>query len=890
MQHHQPTTRPDGRRRGPLRRVAAFVTATIGAAAALAILPVAPAQAAVYCGLNELDQNVFQANDGLWSNPLNWSRLHLPTSGEAVCVPGGIVARVSSASSYLLGAQDGYVTTLRVEGTVRIEGGNTVSLASAIYGGSNLINGGVIQVLGGSTFDMNADQNGAPAFQNVVGGSLIQVSSGSTILLRRPFLNTGTINLTGGGQMVLDSAASAYSTGGSGGTIIGGQLRLTGGTVTYDGSGTLSVLATAGSIRGTLNASQSLDVACSTFSGGIDLSQGLTSNGTIRFLAPLAGNCEMDYTLPAGKTFTNNGSLTFGTAGTGGGNSVRFSSNFYNRDGLIVNGPTGTITVNDYWSALEQVNNQGTITIASGGFMQQPYNPLVNTGTFVNGDRCDLKELNSSGGTVELKASCGVRTKATFTSTSTLRPHSSSAALAKLVVGQSSPIGGTVDVITDGTPPALGTTRDLITGPVSGTFASVTSQSGAVGYSAVYTPGAVQLTTGQGTGSGTGQYVPVVPARLLETRSDVGLSTVDGLALAGGVVPAGGVVELQVAGRPGIPADAAAVVLNVAVTGTQGAGFVTVFPCGSDRPNAANLNYSAGQTVPNLVIAKIGAGGKVCLFTLAATHLIADVNGYFPAGSSYAPLVPARLLETRSDVGLSTVDGLALAGGVVPAGGVVELQVAGRPGIPADAAAVVLNVAVTGTQGAGFVTVFPCGSDRPNAANLNYSAGETVPNLVIAKIGTGGKVCLFTLAATHLIADVNGYFPAGSSYAPLVPARLLETRSDVGLSTVDGLALAGGVVPAGGVVELQVAGRPGIPADAAAVVLNVAVTGTQGAGFVTVFPCGSDRPNAANLNYSAGQTVPNLVIAKIGTGGKVCLFTLAATHLIADVNGYFPGG
>ena len=161
---------------------------------------------------------------------------------------------------------------------------------------------------------------------------------------------------------------------------------------------------------------------------------------------------------------------------------------------------------------------------------------------------------------------------------------------------------------------------------------------------------------------------------------------------------------------------------------------------------------------------------------------------------------------------------------------------------------------------------------------------------MIAKIGTGGKVCLFTLAATHLIEDVNGYFPAGAAYVPLVPARLLETRSDVGLSTVDGLALAGGLVPAGGVVELQVAGRPGIPADASAVVLNVAVTGTQGAGFVTVFPCGSDRPNAANLNYSAGQTVPNLVIAKIGTGGKVCLFTLAATHLIADVNGYFPGG
>jgi hypothetical protein len=33
-----------------------------------------------------------------------------------------------------------------------------------------------------------------------------------------------------------------------------------------------------------------------------------------------------------------------------------------------------------------------------------------------------------------------------------------------------------------------------------------------------------------------------------------------------------------------------------------------------------------------------------------------------------------------------------------------------------------------------------------------------VPNLVIAKVGSGGKVCLYTTTPTHLIADLNGYF------------------------------------------------------------------------------------------------------------------------------------
>ncbi|MGK0276281.1 MAG: hypothetical protein ACI9N0_002670, partial [Ilumatobacter sp.] len=176
----------------------------------------------------------------------------------------------------------------------------------------------------------------------------------------------------------------------------------------------------------------------------------------------------------------------------------------------------------------------------------------------------------------------------------------------------------------------------------------------------------------------------------------------------------------------------------------------------------------AGQTIPNLVIAKIPASGKVCLYTLAGTHMTADVNGYFPASSSYIPLTPARFLETRINaVGtptaerVTTFDGQAEGVGLRTAGSELELQITGRYNIPSDAKAVVLNVAVTGTTGPGYVTVWPCGEAQPAASNLNYStAGQTIPNLVIAKIPASGKVCLYTLAGTHMTADVNGYFPA----------------------------------------------------------------------------------------------------------------------------------
>ncbi len=329
-------------------------------------------------------------------------------------------------------------------------------------------------------------------------------------------------------------------------------------------------------------------------------------------------------------------------------------------------------------------------------------------------------------------------------------------------------------------------------------------------------------------------------------------------------------------------------VLNVTVTAARDPGYVTVWPCGSPIPNASNLNYTAGATIPNTVIAKIGTGGKVCLFTEATVHLIADMNAYYPAGAPFVPLVPGRLLDTRQPAS-ATVDHKFEAIGARPAGSVTELDVTGRHGVPADAAAVVLNVTVTAARDPGYVTVWPCGSPIPNASNLNYTAGATIPNTVIAKIGTGGKVCLFTEATVHLIADINAYYPAGAPFVPLVPGRLLDTRQPAS-ATVDHKFEAIGARPAGSVTELDVTGRHGVPADAAAVVLNVTVTAARDPGYVTVWPCGSPIPNASNLNYTAGATIPNTVIAKIGTGGKVCLFTEATVHLIADINAYYPAG
>jgi Tol biopolymer transport system component len=126
------------------------------------------------------------------------------------------------------------------------------------------------------------------------------------------------------------------------------------------------------------------------------------------------------------------------------------------------------------------------------------------------------------------------------------------------------------------------------------------------------------------------------------------------------------------------------------------------------------------------------------------------------ASGSYVPMSPSRLLDTRSGLGAPKA---AVAGNHV-----VDLQVTGRGGVPASGVgAVVLNVTAVGPTSAGNLTVFPAGQVRPNTSNLNFVAGQTVANLVIVKVGTGGKVSLVTSGGqTNLIGDVMGWYPSSS--------------------------------------------------------------------------------------------------------------------------------
>lgn len=397
------------------------------------------------------------------------------------------------------------------------------------------------------------------------------------------------------------------------------------------------------------------------------------------------------------------------------------------------------------------------------------------------------------------------------------------------------------------------------------------------GFGILMAPAALQALTDGAVGPAVPtpvepDFVPLAPQRLLETRADVGQ-----VGYSGPRPGAGQVIELQITGNglPPVPADARAVALNITGTGVAANGFVTAYPCGAPRPTASNLNLTTNDTRANLVVSKIGDGGRVCLFTLNPTHLIADLAGYMPGGSPYQPVVPERLLETRP------AGQTGYTGDKPAPGQTLELQVTGRgaAAVPADAAAVVLNVTATDATVAGFVTVYPCGDPRPTASNLNLTPGVTAANLVVSKLGAGGKVCLFTQWGGHLLADVAGYHPAGVRYTALNPVRLLDTRIGLG---------ATGAPAAGRIVPLTVRGSAGVGAGATSVVLNVTATDVAADGFVTVWPCAEPRPTASNVNVPRNDTRPNLVYAKVDGNGQVCLFTQQPKALIADVVGWYP--
>ena len=371
--------------------------------------------------------------------------------------------------------------------------------------------------------------------------------------------------------------------------------------------------------------------------------------------------------------------------------------------------------------------------------------------------------------------------------------------------------------------------------------------------------------------AGSSKYVAIAPFRLAETRVSDGAFGFNRLS--------GSTIRIKVAGIGAVPANAVAAVLNVTLVNPYGPGFVTVFPSGTARPTASNLNADlAGRVVANMATVKLGADGSVDVFTNTPMDLVVDVSG------AYVPVVDAvseGRLETVAAGAKRVIDTRERGFGVGP--GVTLTVDVSSAGVPATASAVVLNVTAVDAS-VGFFTVFPAGQARSRTSTLNIDfPGQTRPGQAIVQLANGVRsVNVFSQNGGHVVVDVAGWFTGDAApkstdglFLPSTPLRMLDTRNSSLLA------------PWGGSTFEFFAGNP-IPGVSAAA-LNITGIDPWQAGFVTAYPAGVPRPLASNLNLvNFGQIIANHAIVRVSSRG-LALFTQNGVHLVADVAGWYLG-
>lgn len=421
-------------------------------------------------------------------------------------------------------------------------------------------------------------------------------------------------------------------------------------------------------------------------------------------------------------------------------------------------------------------------------------------------------------------------------------------------------------------------------------------------------------------------YVPVTPGfRILDTVTGrCGSSVCHALG-------AGGTLTLQVTGYvdPGtgnsVPSGASAVVINVTAVGGTSFSLLTVYPTGTTRPTASNINFPAGVALANLVTSGLSVGGAVNIYnSLGTVNVIGDIEGYFmPEASSvtsgeYHPIPPLRVCDSRAGQPVNACNGFndGKSHAIGP-NSAVKVTVAGQPAwcsptctpsIPTDGTeefAIINLTAIAGTVNT-YLSVVPwstngClyganwGKGPPPFSTVNVSAGKAQANRVFVDLAINTKpinICIYNAAGkANYIVDDNGWFGGptagtGEQFYATTPARICDTRTGFGTPC------AGHELTPAGVLTVAAAGQSGIPSGAKAIIANLTAIAGSSFTFISAYPSdAASRPNVSDLNAQAGQVLDNLTAITLSGGGSPGNFdlfnALGRINATVDVEGWF---
>jgi hypothetical protein len=421
--------------------------------------------------------------------------------------------------------------------------------------------------------------------------------------------------------------------------------------------------------------------------------------------------------------------------------------------------------------------------------------------------------------------------------------------------------------------------------------------------------------------AGGGEYHPLTPVRIFDSRPD-GPSLNDVAPIGAKPLGAPGVAtfDIDVLGLGGLPADPGqvlAVVLNITVTAPGAAGYLKAVASG-ENANAGQssiVNFAKGQTVPNVAIVRPGGNGKVTigLYGQSGTaHVIVDVFGWFSLstvaageGARLIPVTPGRIYDTRDDVsrvppksplGAGETITVPIRGADAYSPTVVDLV----PDSP-DVIGVVVNVTAIASL-ATFVSVLPENlplGEAPTTSNLNLAGGAVRANLVFAPLGADGAIRIYNHApGTHVIVDVVGYLEVTTSetsrkgrVVPLTaPFRTFDTREPQWGSAALGpgqgedwsFAQFAASVNIGGVA---VGNQLAVIGNLTSAELKRQYATVPVVSYLTLYPPDAPRPTTSNLNSFEGVIVPNLALLTYGPNQTVRVYNASGNaHYLFDAS------
>jgi hypothetical protein len=366
-------------------------------------------------------------------------------------------------------------------------------------------------------------------------------------------------------------------------------------------------------------------------------------------------------------------------------------------------------------------------------------------------------------------------------------------------------------------------------------------------------------------------FNPITPRRILDTRPES--------ATAGtprGPFPPFSIVDLPV-GLPG----ASAVAVSIVSVGAVGPGYVQALPTlMASIASSSTINVDrAGEVRPNFAVVPVGADGSISFFLFSGGDIVVDIVGWFGAAAGpvgpgrFVAVDPVRIADTRpeSPVPADRAPGKPSSGSSVLIGG-----------IPAGAAAVVVNVTSDQAEAPGYLRAQPTGVVGLGTSTGNFVRGLASSTLAIVPVNDG-SISVVTSAPTHVVVDLVGYVtgpdaPVSSTglFVPVGPVRTLDTRTGPALTSL---------VP----IRIPVAGTGSVPAGASAVSFNLTSDQTDAPGYITVHPAEQPTPLVSSLNYPALNPRANAVIMGLGPSGAMHALSNRTSHVIIDVNGYFTG-